>query len=170
MVLFLLFILFVIFYGSVYFTRNQSEQILILATLGLVEILETECVLLHSYQQGVERELHVPAPCQIDVVHQQQAGVQLHEDGQQLQNTGGNTKCPKSDVNTNHVNIDDVEIDHVNTNHVEIDHVNTDHADTDHVSDNFSETKSPSYFVPLCFPAAESNKCSVSQHRPETFK
>lgn len=37
MVLFLLLILFVIFYVSVYFNRNQSEQILILATLGLVE-------------------------------------------------------------------------------------------------------------------------------------
>lgn len=66
-------------------------------------ILKRLDVFPHSYQQGVEGELHVPAPCQVDVVHQQQAGVQLHEDGQQLQDTGGNMKCPKSDVNTDHV-------------------------------------------------------------------
>lgn len=60
----------------------------------------------HSYQQGVEGELHVPAARQVDVVHQQQARVHLHEDGQQLQDTGGNMKCPQSDVNTDHIDRD----------------------------------------------------------------
>lgn len=38
-----------------------------------------------SYQEGVKDELDVLGLSEVDVVHEQRAGVQLHEDGEQLQ-------------------------------------------------------------------------------------